>query len=293
MNVSIKRYPFLGNEKILIEYWANHISDWKMDEKSILLFSKDAAEHLWLYIAYKDGECCGVLVNEEGESSALWLFHTVKKYRNNGIGGMLFDKAFKNVGHKWVAGHGSGYWWQGVPSGCGDQFLEKRGFQWSWTSIDMAMSLNGWQKSEPKPPIIIGKLMPHESNDFISLLKSEDELSGWTEYYTNMIDDSAFNHIIVARFNQMIVGCAMVLTEEDIRWRDMIKGKVGGVGCLGVMKKYRQHGIGASLVYAVNEELKNQGYTHSYIGYTWLEEWYGKMGYVVFNRQRMGYIEWK
>ncbi|MCR2821999.1 GNAT family N-acetyltransferase [Lederbergia panacisoli] len=293
MNVYIKRYPFRGNEKVLTKYWCKHISDWIIDEKSILSFSKDAAEHLWLYIAYNDGECCGILVNEEGNSSALWLLHVIEQYRNKGIGGMLFEMAMKNVGKQWTAGIGSGYWWQGVPIGSGDQFLEKKGFQWAWDSIDMVMNLNNWQNSEPTAPVNIGKLMPHESNDLISLLKSEDELSGWIEYYKNIIDDFAFNHIIVARFNHLIVGCAMILTEEDIRWKDMIEGKVGGVGCLGVMTKYREHGIGASLVYAINEELKSQGYNHSYIGYTWLEEWYGKMGYEVFNRQRMGYLECK
>ncbi|MCJ8009140.1 GNAT family N-acetyltransferase [Lederbergia wuyishanensis] len=290
MNFRIDRLPFIGNETILTEYWKNHIPEWKMEATSILYFAKEAAEQIWIYIAFKENDVCGILVSEETEKSALWLFHVKEEYRNNGIGTILFECALKNAGDQWTAGIGSGYWWQGVPLGCGDHFLEKKGFHWTWTSIDMLMSLKKWQVPDLETNINIGSLIPHENIELIGLLQSEAELSGWVRYYQNMIDNSSFDKIIVARSYDTIVGCAMVLHEEEIRWKSMIEGKVGGVGCLGVGKKYREQGIGASLVNAVNKELKKLGYTHSYIGYTYLENWYGKMGYEVYNCQRMGFM---
>ncbi|MBS4198434.1 GNAT family N-acetyltransferase [Bacillus sp. FJAT-49732] len=293
MKFRIDRLPLIGNETILTEYWKNHIPEWKMEATSILYFAKEAAEHLWIYIAFKDNDVYGILVSEETEKSALWLFHVKKEYRNKGIGNMLFECALKNAGDQWTAGIGSGYWWQGVPLGCGDHFLEKKGFQWTWTSIDMLMSLKEWQVPDLETNINIGSLMPHENIELIGLLQNEEELFGWVRYYQNMIDRSAFDQIIVARSDDTIVACAMVLHEEEIRWKRTIEGKVGGVGCLGVRKTYREQGIGTSLVHAVNKELKKLGYTHSYICYTWLENWYGKMGYEVYNSQRMGFMAGK
>ena len=173
--------------------------------------------------------------------------------------------------------------------GYGDQFLEKRGFNWQWTSVDMILPIKEWVKPVLHSKIDIGILVPHESHLLVNMLRDEEDLSGWVEYYEEMIEDANYDNILVARADNMIVGCVMILKEEDIRWHKNIRGKVGGLGCIGVRKKYREHGIGEALAAAVHDELKTSGYTHSYVGYTWLENWYAKMGYQVFSRQRMGH----
>ena len=233
--------------------------------------------------------CCGILVNEENIDSTIWLLHVLPDFRNLGIGTLLYQRAIKNIKGIWNAGIGTGYWWQGAPLGCGDDFLGKRGFNWSWTSIDMILSLDEWTGPNVNDGACIGNLRPHEGSSLISMLEAEKDLSGWTGFYNKMIQDLEYDKILVARAGNIIVGCAMILEEKSIRWHGNINGKVGGIGCIGVREISREQGIGTSLVSAVNDRLKSSGYTHSYVGYTWLENWYGKMGYEVFCRQRMGH----
>ncbi len=55
--------------------------------------------------------------------------------------------------------------------------------------------------------------------------------------------------------------------------------KIGGPGCVGTLKEYRRRGIGLAMVKKVTELLREEGYAYSYIHYTGLEAWYGKLGY--------------
>lgn len=303
-NIVIKRLPMNVNIHLLMDYWSKHIQDWRADADDLKLFAKDAIDNMWLYAAYQDDVCTGVLVNEEkADSSAMWLLHVSEEFRRQGFGSSLFSAALKHIGRKWTAGLGTGYWWQGVPVGFGDEFLDKRGFQWTWTSIDMIMSLDEWtcpgeantpasntsvQNAANTNSVNISTLQPHETDALIQMLKEEMDLAGWTQFYEEMIDNRKFDNILAAHSGNHLIGCAMVLEERDIRWGKELGGKVGGIGCIGVKDEYRGQGIGTALVSAVNERLKSSGYSFSYVGYTWLEDWYGAMGYQVYKRFRMG-----
>ncbi len=214
MNILIKRIPLRNNESLLNDYWMEHITEWKIETEDIGYFANKAVNNLWVYAAFQDSICCGILVNEEDTLSSLWLFHVLPQYRNKGIGGLLFENALKNVKTKWIAGIGTGYWWQGVPLGYGDQFLEKRGFNWQWTSVDMILSLEEWVKPIVHSKMDIGILEPHENNLLVNMLRDEEDLSGWVEYYEEMIEDANYDNILVARADNMIIGCVMILEEE-------------------------------------------------------------------------------
>jgi beta-N-acetylhexosaminidase len=315
----IKRLPMQENFNLLVDYWSKYIKDWLTDAEALLHFAKDAADIMWIYAAYMDKECVGVLVNEERiDSSAVWLLHVAKEFRCKGIGSSLFSEALKYTGGKWTAGIGTGYWWQGVPVGFGDEFLEKRGFQWTWTSIDMILPLGdcvwpGNAKIAAKNTanfstanvntanvntanintlntnsINISTLQPYETDALIQMMKEEKDLADWVGFYEGLVNNRKLDSILVARTGNQLTGCAILLEGDEIRWGKELGGKVGGIGCIGVKEKFREHGIGTALVSAVNERLKSSGYWYSYVGYTWLEDWYGTMGYQVYKRFRMG-----
>lgn len=288
LDILVKRIELKDNENILTDYWTKNILEWRIEPEDILAFTREAINNLWIYAAFQEDICFGILVNEEGTNNAIWLLHVLPEFRNKGIGTLLYESAQQNVKGKWTAGSGTGYLWQGVPVGCGESFLEKRGFRWSWTSIDMILSLEQWTKPCMKITSYIDILKPEDSKLLIDMLQAEEDMTGWVGFYKTMIDNSEHDRILVAHSDNTIVGCAMVLEEKDIRWHRNIDGKAGGIGCIGVMEKYREHGIGAALAAEVHCRLKAAGYTHSYVSYTWLEEWYGKMGYEVFCRQLMG-----
>ena len=55
--------------------------------------------------------------------------------------------------------------------------------------------------------------------------------------------------------------------------------RVAGPGCVGTVPAYRKQGIGLKMVRKATEMLKDEGYDISYIHYTHLENWYGRLGY--------------
>ena len=55
--------------------------------------------------------------------------------------------------------------------------------------------------------------------------------------------------------------------------------KIGGPGCVGTVPAYRNKGIGLMMVRDVTSILKEEGYDLSYIHYTGVAPWYGKLGY--------------
>ena len=57
------------------------------------------------------------------------------------------------------------------------------------------------------------------------------------------------------------------------------KKKIGGPGCVGTLKEYRDRGIGLSMVREVTQILKDELYDYSYIHYTFEDKWYAKLGY--------------
>lgn len=57
------------------------------------------------------------------------------------------------------------------------------------------------------------------------------------------------------------------------------KLKIGGPGCVGTLLEYRDRGIGLTMVKKATQILKDEGYDYSYIHYTYVAQWYAKLGY--------------
>ena len=55
--------------------------------------------------------------------------------------------------------------------------------------------------------------------------------------------------------------------------------KIGGPGCVGTLPKYRDKGIGLMMVKKATQILKEEGYDYSYIHFTYVAQWYAKLGY--------------
>lgn len=288
MSLIVSRIPLQGNEYILNSYWDKNIDSWKMNSESRMNYIHQAAQNIWLYTATKDNELCGLLVNEEGNTNAIWLLHVIPSFRRSGIGSALLNNALCNICGTWSVGVGSNYWWQGVPIDAGANFFDKHGFKWSWTSIDMLLHLNKWKIQRTDGNHHIRKLIIDEADKLIMMLKDEEELCNWVPFYKAYIDNNQLDRIYVALIDNAIVGCSMLLIEKEIRWGLNFPGRTGGISCIGVMKSHRNCGIGNSLVVTLTNELKYLGYDQSYIGYTWLEKWYGKLGYSTVYRFKMG-----
>lgn len=62
-------------------------------------------------------------------------------------------------------------------------------------------------------------------------------------------------------------------------WGNFEGLKIGGPGCVGTIPEFRCRGIGLEMVRQATTILRNEGFDLSWIHYTYLEEWYSKIGY--------------
>ena len=60
------------------------------------------------------------------------------------------------------------------------------------------------------------------------------------------------------------------------------KNNVGMVGCVGVVPEMRNGGIGLTMVEKAVQDLKEKGCDDIFIHYTYLDRWYGKLGFKTF-----------
>lgn len=60
--------------------------------------------------------------------------------------------------------------------------------------------------------------------------------------------------------------------------------KVGSIGCVGTVPRFRRLGIGLRMVDLATIYLKNKGCKLSSISYTPVENWYKKLGYLTYAR---------
>lgn len=66
--------------------------------------------------------------------------------------------------------------------------------------------------------------------------------------------------------------------------------RIGGPGCVGTIPEYRERGIGLEMVRLATEALRESGFDLSWIHYTHLAPWYGKLGYQPVLRWNSGGI---
>ena len=72
-------------------------------------------------------------------------------------------------------------------------------------------------------------------------------------------------------------------------WQELLGPKTGGIGTLGVREDARGRGIGLALAARTTEILRDRGLGSSYVGWTWLVDWYGKLGYRVWRKYAMSW----
>jgi predicted N-acetyltransferase YhbS len=77
--------------------------------------------------------------------------------------------------------------------------------------------------------------------------------------------------------------------QHNIPWTQLLGENTGGIGPLGVAESLRGNGIGLALAARVTELLHQRGMETSYIGYTWLLDWYGKLGYRLWRDYTMSW----
>lgn len=187
------------------------------------------------------------------------------------------------------------YFWPGTPDNLvhAKSFFEKHKFIIDEEAVDMVQEISEFpdyqeildrpSKDEIKisylPEKLVDKLLSFEKDNFAE----------WYSYFTNKIEKEEFDDILIALdSHEKILGSMVLLGTEEMKWNLCFDGQVGGFGALGVSKEARGQGIGLAMSVKATSILKDRGFTHSFLGWTYLIDWYGKIGYKVWRTYSVG-----
>ena len=112
--------------------------------------------------------------------------------------------------------------------------------------------------------------------------------------YQQVMLGGGYADVVVARDRREgIVGTSSVMDSRTMGhtfvWEQLLAAPLGAVGPLGVAEHVRGNGIGLALAARVTERLHERGVATSYIGWTWLVGWYGRLGYQTWQTYTMSW----
>jgi beta-N-acetylhexosaminidase len=230
-------------------------------------------------------------------------------YQRRGVGSMLHEHALSSLKQRGVAqiqlGRGFHYFWQGIPANLPHAwtFFQACGWTEVERSFDLVQELTNYTTPSNvyerlRPTITISQAMPGDAPDIMSFEKLH--FPQWSLFFQLVLDHQAYADVVVAReANQGVVGTVLVTDSHspewnnDIRWLSLLGESTGGIGTLGVAESLREQGIGLALAARVTEIVRERSLDRSYVGWTWLVDWYGKIGYRVWREYIMAWYTGK
>lgn len=147
-----------------------------------------------------------------------------------------------------------------------------------WIFDEMILALDNFEPSKYKRKLDGNISFGYYHGDIAGIKRAVEKVdTDWAQYYTEeqriycgYADGKAVSFCIIAD-----------LGVHNINGQ---KVKVGGPGCVGTIPRYRDKGIGLTMVKNVTRILKEEGYDYSYIHYTSEARWYEKLGYQISVR---------
>ena len=124
---------------------------------------------------------------------------------------------------------------------------------------------------------VFGYIEKNKRNDLLSAVSEVD--SDWAQYFTPE------SQVFAARLNGKIAGFCMIDENADTIISNG-SNNVCSIGCVGVIPEMRKNGIGLSMVAKAAHIAKCDACTDAIINYTYLDKWYGRLGFKTFLRYR-------
>ena len=299
-NIMIRQLDINTDGEPLYKLWDKVLGDMWRIKKDVFLKTIESGGVEGSYAAIKEGVTVGFVITKIGKKGEVMVIMVDKKWQRQGIGTELMTKAveyFKANGISEIQlGAGANpYLWPGVPDSLSHaiSFFEKLGWEYDEESLDMVGDLGGYVT----PAEIFRSINELGINLVIANKTEEKEIiefekanfSQWVKYFESALAGESGEEVLIAiDRNNEILGTALV-GKKPIIWNEILGNKVGTMGALGVKESARGQGIGMAMAAKATEMLKEEGLDKSYLGWTWLVDWYGKLGYKVWRKYKMSY----
>lgn len=247
------------------------------------------------FTAIIDGVIVGFInCQYSDEKGQVTLILVNSKYQRQGVGTALLNEAKKYLKMNGVKtifiGCGVGtYFWPGVPTNLLSvvNFFKKNGLKTNETNLDMVGNLENYQTPKEVLENVstlnlqFETLKEEDRKDLIEFEKQS--FPNWVKFF----EDTPKDKVYLVKLDNKIVGSVILIDSDGFVWSKLLNNP-GGFGALGVADEYRGRGIGLAFATKATEILKERGVKNSFLGWTYLDEWYGKLGYKVWREYDYG-----
>lgn len=156
------------------------------------------------------------------------------------------------------------------------EFFVKRGYTLSGDFTEMELPLENF--TAPQADIPENAEFRFYDGDIEALRAAVAEVDEeWVQYFD---DDGCF----FCCFMDGELASFCIIGEDERCLLSDGNAKIGSIGCVGTVPKFRRKGLGLQMVALGAEWLKKRGCDSVFIHYTHLYNWYGKLGAEVFLR---------
>jgi len=220
-----------------------------------------------------------------------------------GIGTRLLNSALETfranqVSSVHLGAHAEKPFWNGIPA-ClpgAQRFFEQHGWDLYEKSYDLVADLRGFQA----PGWVLER--PRQHGACIRVAGTEDvpgllsflgrEFADWRPWFVREVEKRGTDGILIAVQAEQVVGTLLM---SDVRstdwtgwqWRALLGEDMGAIGAVGVAESQRDKGIGLAMVAQASGILRDRGIRHCFIHWTWLVDWYGRLGYQAWGEYWM------
>lgn len=307
--ISIRTYIPNKDEMAVISLWRPTLGElWPLSleifrDVTLDINSYQKGDH---FVAVEDGEVVGFIATQvkreraPDSSGEIMLILVKKSQQRKGIGTLLLSAGLKRLKDRGVSkaqlgGGGNSYFWPGVPEGLPGAiaFFKANGWDFTEDGVDMVLDLEDYRT----PDYIYDRIKQQSiyieaatEDDIQEILNFEKEnFAKWYGYYKQAADGGRLDDILLARNpDRKIVG-SVILSHDNTIWEEILGKPVGTMGALGVLEEMRGKGIGLALAAKTTELLKERGAGKILLRWTYLSDWYGKLGYKVWRRYKMSW----
>lgn len=226
--------------------------------------------------AVDDGDRGFALIKE----NELRLLCVDKAFRERGIGTSLVHRAEDMIRGRgfdkiYAGGFSSGLF-IGIPAESIDAvcpFWEGLGYVKTGGCAEMKRSLSDFSADDYDLPVPCGtefRICPicPELKEAVAAVDED-----WVQYFEGC-------EVFCGYLNGEIASFCILGDDETCLISD--GRRMGSVGCVGTVPKFRKRGIGLKMVALAMEELKRRGCEGCFIHYTNVYDWYAKLGCEVF-----------
>jgi beta-N-acetylhexosaminidase len=223
-------------------------------------------------------------------------------HRRRGVGRALLAGALARLRARGarrvqLGGGGHTYFWPGVPVDLPDAwpFFAALGWAEAERSFDLVCPLRDYAP----PPAVLARVRAQgvtvgeaAAGDLPAVLAFERaHFPGWLGGFERAAGAGAARDVVLARDGDgAVAGTALVGPPvPPVVWDGLLGRDTGTVGGVGVAPAARGRGIGLAIAAHATGVLKARGAARSLAGWTWLVDWYGRLGYRPWREYRMSW----